>query len=120
MAFADPQSITIAGTPVSLPRTGSASNAGAFSSNDSAVKLSVSSSYGKRNRRTLRVSHTKIAADPLVPTTNVAHSMSVYIVVDAPISGYTVVQQKEIVDAFTAYLTASTGAKVTQLLGGEN
>lgn len=120
MAFADPQSVTIAGVPASLPRTGSATNAGSFMSNDSAVKLTVSSTYGKRNRRTLRLSHNKIAADPLVPTTNVAHNMSCYIVVDAPPNGYTVAQQKEIVDAFTAYLTASSGAKVTQLLGGEN
>jgi hypothetical protein len=46
--------------------------------------------------------------------------MSVYVVVDVPIQGYTVVEQKQIVDALTAYLTASTGARVTQLLGGEN
>jgi hypothetical protein len=46
--------------------------------------------------------------------------MSCYIVVDIPVQGYTVVEQKQIVDGLTAYLTASSGARVTQLLGGEN
>jgi hypothetical protein len=46
--------------------------------------------------------------------------MSCYIVVDVPPTGYTVVEQKQIVDALTAYLTASSGARATQLLGGEN
>jgi hypothetical protein len=46
--------------------------------------------------------------------------MSVYLVVDTPKTGYTVAEQKQIVDALTAYLTASSGARATQLLGGEN
>lgn len=46
--------------------------------------------------------------------------MSTYLVVDTPVTGYTVAEAKQIVDALTAYLTASTGARVTQLLGGEN
>jgi hypothetical protein len=46
--------------------------------------------------------------------------MSVYVVVDVPPQGYTITEQKYVVDALVAYLTASSGAKVTQLLGGEN
>jgi hypothetical protein len=46
--------------------------------------------------------------------------MSVYLVADVPVNGYTVAEQKIVVDALVAYLTASTGARVTQLLGGEN
>jgi hypothetical protein len=47
--------------------------------------------------------------------------MSTYLVVDLPAAGgYTVAEAKLIVDGLTAYLTASSGAKVTQLLGGEN
>jgi hypothetical protein len=41
-------------------------------------------------------------------------------VVDTPVNGFTVAEAKGVVDALVAYLTASTGAKVTQLLGGEN
>jgi hypothetical protein len=46
--------------------------------------------------------------------------MSVYLTVDTPVNGYTVAEAKYVVDALVAYLTASTGARVTQLLGGEN
>jgi len=58
--------------------------------------------------------------DPLISSQNIQYSMSTYIVTDVPVTGYTVTEAKQIVDALTAYLTASTGAKVTQLLGGEN
>jgi hypothetical protein len=40
-------------------------------------------------------------------------------VVDCPTVGYTLTEKKQLVDALTAYLTASSGARVTQLLGGE-
>jgi hypothetical protein len=40
--------------------------------------------------------------------------------VDHPVNGFTNTEVKQLVDGFTAYLTASSGAKVTQLLGGEN
>jgi len=46
--------------------------------------------------------------------------MSCTLVVDVPVNGYTVTEAKAVVDALVAYLSASTGAKVTQLLGGEN
>jgi len=120
MAFADPQTVTINAVPQTLPRVSSAPNAGAFQKDDGSVKLSVSSEYKKRTRRTIRLDHKKIAADPLQPSTNTLYSMSVYMVVDVPQTGYTVAEQKQIIDGLTAYLTASSGARVTQLLGGEN
>jgi len=119
MAFADPQSVTINAVAQSLPRTSSGVDSGNFTKDDATVKLSVSHQYGARTRRQLRLDHQKYAADPLIAAQNVLRSMSVYIVVDVPKQGYTVVEQKQIVDALTAYLTASSGAKVTQLLGGE-
>jgi len=120
MSFSDPQSVTISGTAVSLPRVSSGVNAGGFSSADGLVALTVSNQYGKRTRRTMRLSQSKISADPLVPSQNVKSSMSTYIVVDTPVNGFTNAEIKALVDAFTAYLTASTGARVTQLVGGEN
>lgn len=120
MSFADPQSVTINAVANSLPRTSSGVNSGTFSKDDGTIKLSVSSAYGNRTRRTIRLDHSKIAADPFAANINVPVSMSCYIVADVPKSGYTLTEQKQIVDALTAYLTASSGAKVTQLLGGEN
>lgn len=116
MAFADPQTVLA----TSLARTGSGPASGTFADNAGTYKLEVSHQYGKRNRRTVRLTHRKVAADPLVTAQNLEYSMSVYIVTDVPTVGYTVAEAKAIVDGLTAYLTASTGARVTQLLGGEN
>jgi hypothetical protein len=120
MSYADPQSVTINAVPVSLPRTSSGPSTGTFSSSDGLVGLTVSHAYGRRTRRTLRLSSSKISADPFIPNQNVKSSMSTYIVVDTPVNGYTNAEIKFVVDALCAYLTASSGSKVTQLLGGEN
>lgn len=122
MSFADPQSLTINAVANTLPRVSSGANSGVFMKDDGNVALRVSHQYGaKRTRRTIRVDHRKIAADPLLSGANNQYSMSTYLVVDTPTgAGYTVAEAKAIIDAFTAYLTAATGAKVTQLLGGEN
>ncbi len=120
MAFADPQSVTINAVANSLPRTSNGVNSGVFTKDDGNVKLTVGHAYGKRTRDTIRLDHRKIAADPLISSQNILYSMSVYMVIDRPITGYTVAEAKQIVDALTAYLTASSGARATQLLGGEN
>lgn len=120
MSFADPQSVTINGVAQSMPRTGSGINSGTFTEADGTTSLLVSHQYGKRTRRTIRLNDNKIAANPFDTSLNQQVSMSVYVVVDVPPQGYTVAEQKYVVDALVAYLTASSGARVTQLLGGEN
>jgi len=120
MAFADPQSVTINAVPISLPRIAAGVGSGAFQSADGATKLSISNSYGKRTRRMARIDVQKNAADPLNPTSNLPYNMACYVVVDVPLFGYTVAEQKQVVDGLSLYLSASSGARVTQLLGGEN
>lgn len=120
MSFADPQSVTINSVANSLPRTSSGVDSGVFTKDDGTVKLSVSHSYGKRTRRSVRLEHAKVAPDPLISSTNIRHSMTAYLVVDVPVTGYSVAEAKQIVDGLTAYLTASSGGNVTKLLGGEN
>lgn len=121
MAFSDPQSVTISGTAVSLPRTSSGPNDGSFTSNDGNTVLRIQHTFGKtRNRHLIRLDVAKVAADPFQSALNARYSMGVQVIVDIPVVGYTVADQKTIVDALTAYLSASTGARVTQLLGSEN
>ena len=120
MAYADPQTVTINAVAQTLPRVSSGESSGVFQKDDDTVRLTVSHNVGKRKRRTIRIDHKKIASDPLMASVNVQLSMSAYIVVDIPPVGYTIAEAKEIVDALTAYLTASSGARVTQLLGGES
>lgn len=121
--YADPQSVTINAVAQSLPRTGTGVN-GPFSAqytkDDGNVVLSVSHQYGKRTRRTARLDLTKIAVDPLVSSTSIKYGMSAYLVVDVPPTGFTVVEAKQLVDALTGWLTATSGANATRLLAGES
>lgn len=122
MALSDPQSVTINAVPISLPRTSSSVNAGGFTSNDGVVKETVSHQSGKngRVRHLFRIDHSKIAPDPLISAQNIKHSMSFYIVADVPATGYSVVEQKQVIDGFITQLNASSGALITKVLGGEN
>lgn len=119
MAFADPQSVTVNAVAQTMPRISSGVNTGKFQKDDASYALSVSHNYGKRTRRQIRLDNKKIAPD-VFTSDNVEYSSSVYLVIDAPTIGYTNAELKLIVDGFLAYLTASSGAKITQLLGGEN
>lgn len=120
MSFADPQSVTINAVAQSMPRTSSGVNTGSFTKDDGTYGLVVSHTYGKRTRRTIRINGKKIAANPFDTTLNQEVSLSCYLVVDVPPQGYTIAETKLVIDGFLAYLTASSGARITQLLGGEN
>ncbi len=116
----DPQSLTINAVANSLPATARGVNTSNYTKDDGTVKLSIAHTYSKRTRRVVRVDFSKIAADPLVSAQNIKYSMSAYLVVDIPVTGFTVTETKYIVDALAAWLTASSGANTTKVLGGES
>jgi len=119
--FADPQSVTINAVANSLPRTSVGNNSASYTKDDGLVKLSIShSTSGKRTRRLIKLDHAKLAADPLTAGVNVKANVQTYLVMDVPEVGYTIAEQKQIVDALVAYLAASSGANVTKILGGES
>lgn len=119
MAFADPQSITVSGTAVSLPRTGSGISSGVFTAADSTTKLSVSHSYGKRTRRQFRLDFNKIAEDPFT-SQNTRFSSSVYLVLDHPVSGFVATELIAQVIAIADAVKASANSAATKLVGGES
>jgi len=120
VGFADPQTVTINAIAQTLNRTLSGPTSSGFTKDDGNVKLTVShQNTGKRLRHNIRLDHRKIAADPLATAYNAQYSMTVSTVVDVPLVGYTVAEAKQVADALYAYLTASSGAKVTSLLNGE-
>jgi len=119
MALAD-QTVTINSVAVALPRIGSNLNSGVFQSADGLVKETVSHQIGKRTRHMLRIDHSKIAADPFQSTINAKYSMSAYVVFDVPPVGYTVAEQKQVIDGFIAQINATSGALITKVLGNEN
>jgi hypothetical protein len=120
MAFADPQSVTINAVAVPLPRITTRDNSAVYSEDSGDTKLTISSAYGKRVRRSARIDFQKTAPDPLFPSQNTPYSMSTYIVADVPKTGFTIDEQKQIVDALVAWLSATSGANTVKLLGGES
>lgn len=119
MAFSDPQTIEITPDTFTLPRVGSGPNSGTFSTADQEVKLLISHAVNKRVRRQIRLDTQKVIPDPLFPASNTPRSMSVYLVVDAPLTGYTISEMGSAAGGLCSYLTASSGAKLLQFLGGE-
>jgi len=119
MAFADPQSVTVSGTAVSLPRTGSGVSSGTFTAPDNTTKLTLSHTYGKRTRRQYRLDFNKIAADPLTAQ-NARFSSSAYVVIDHPIVGFTSAELIAQLVALADALKAGTNSAATKLVGGES
>lgn len=115
--YAEPQTITINATPYTLPRIQS-SPIGVFRNDVGTVRLSVSHNLGKRSRSTARLEFSKIATDPLL-SEQVEFKMACYFTVDVPERGFTPAEQKQVIDALTAWMTASSGANVTKLVGNE-
>jgi len=121
MALSDPQDVIINSITTSLPRISSGNNSSVYQSNDGLIRYILSHQYNaKRVRHLVRLEHAKIAADPFQSTLNARYNMSAHLVVDSPIVGYTVAEQKYVVDALAAELTASSGALVTKIIGGES
>jgi hypothetical protein len=117
----DPQSVTINAVAQSLPRTGSSDNAAVYTKDDGNVKLSISHELGaKRNRRKIRLDQRKIAADPLISAQNIEYKLAIYVVIDEPVTGFTVTEKQYLMSAFTGWLTASSNANSIAVLGGQS
>jgi hypothetical protein len=120
MSLADPQTITISAATTPLPRTSVDHDESEYTSGDGLIKMLVSHSYGKRQRRLVRIDHAKLTSDPFKPAENVRVGMSVYTVFDLPPAGYTAAEALAVWVGFNAQLTATSNAVVTKILGGES
>lgn len=120
MSFADPQSVTISGTPISLPRTSVGDDVSEYTSGDALNRLIASHEYGKRVRRMVRFETSKVTSDPFRPSENVKVGMSNYVVFDLPPAGYTAAEALAVWQGFKAQLAASSDLLITKLLGGES
>lgn len=117
--FAEPQVFTVNAVAKSLNRTGTVADGAKYASATRDRRLEINHQYGRRVRRQFKLTTDTLVANPLISGQQVNQSMSVYIVVDHPV-GYDVATAKYEIDAFLANLSASSGANVTKLLGGES
>lgn len=120
MSLTDPQSITISGVTTPLPRVSTGKNSAEYLSADGLIRLSAQHAYGRRTRRVLRLDHSKLTADPFIPTQNTKVSMSNYIVFDVPVAGYTNADELAVYTGFKTLFTATSDAVISKLLGGES
>jgi hypothetical protein len=118
--FPDPQSVTIDAVAQSLPRVGVNNNGATYLKDDGAVKLTIDHRYSERVRRTVRLDFKKVAEDPFQTGVNNEYGLSAYLVINTPKVGFTNTEVKNVVDALAAYLTASSGANVVKVIGGES
>nr|UJQ85018.1 MAG: hypothetical protein 2 [Leviviridae sp.] len=118
--FADP-TITINAVAQNLKRTGMGPNSGSFITNDGTHKLAISHQLGSVNQRMIRLDRVQTVANPLSTGEFFEAPDAVWLVSRTPrVGALTVTQEKQLIDGFLAFLTASSGAAITQLLGGES
>lgn len=115
--LADPQSVTINTVAISLPRTNQGPTQNVYTSADGKTTMTTKqNTSAKRFRREVRVSQTKVAADP-ISAVNAESGVSVYLVVDEPRSGvFSDAEIGYIIDGFKTWLSSANYNKV---LGGE-
>lgn len=121
MAFPDPFSITINAVAVPLNKTGAAtaSAPSTFSSADGLYKLAVNHTYGKRVRRVARLDFRKLAPDVLQPATTTPYTMACYLVVDVPIYGWSIAEQKSGCAGLIDMFNRTSGSDLQKLLEGQ-
>ena len=117
--YAEPQSVTISGSAKSLNRTSSVLDGSKWATTDRGHQMSLTHTYGRRHRHSLRFQLDSLTANPLVSGQNINQSMTLFITVDVP-PGYDTAAAKAVVDGVLANLSATSGANITKLIGGES
>ena len=123
MALTDPQKFKeVSGTEVTAPRVSTGDFKSVYETSDGLNKLTLSTteSNSNRKRHLVRIDVEKLATNIYEESKKQAVSMSVYLVVDRPVNGYTVAEAKKLVEGLVGLLSASTYALTEKVLGGES
>ena len=123
MALTDPQKFKeVSGTEVTAPRVSSGDFKSVYETSDGLNKLTLSTttSNSNRKRHLVRIDVEKLATNIYEESKKQAVSMSVYLVVDRPVNGFTVAEAKKLVEGLVGLLSASTYSLTEKVLGGES
>lgn len=116
--FSEPQTVTIATVGTDLNRVAFGDRAGTFQSSDGGLVLKIVHLLKGRTRRTARLDHSKVGADPLLDGTNRPYSMSVITTIDTPNVGYS---SQEVIDNLQAHIDwLNVAGNTAKLIGGES
>jgi len=112
MAFADPQSLTIAGVANSLPRTSTDGSKSVYMKSDENVTQTVShQKSGGRINSLVRYDQRVVAADVLTAE-NKFQTATVKVIFERPLVGFTAQQIKDLWNAIKAQLNDAAVDKV--------
>lgn len=118
--FADPVSITINAVAQSFAAVSRSDNRSVYKTADDTYTLEISQDLKDRRRRIVRLSQTKITADPYKPSENVQVQASVTLTINEPIAGFSDTELDYLIGGaaggLKSWLTAGNVAKVA---GGE-
>ena len=123
MALTDPQKFKeVAGTEVTAPRVDTGNFRSVYETSDGLNKLTLSTSETSSNRKRhlVRIDVEKLATNIYEESKKQAVTMSVYLVIDRPINGYSVAECKKLVEGLVGLLSASTYSLTEKVLGGES
>lgn len=113
----DPQVVTVNAVAKSMPRIIMDGQSATYANTDETFKLKIShSKSNKRVRSMARIDQRAIVPDPLTAE-NDWESLGLYIVLDRPEVGFTVVQIEQLVTGFLAWFNT---AMVDKIIGGES
>ncbi len=101
----DPQSITINGSAISLPRISVGDLTATYQSADGSTSLRISHTASSRERSLIRLDQNKIGSDPYLASVSKSYLESVYLVIDRPLNGagFTDTETSQAVAGFLAY-----------------
>jgi hypothetical protein len=119
--FTDPMSVTVNAVAQTLNRVGTGANSSSYRTDNGLYRATISHSYGKSSaQRLIRLNRTTLVGDPLTTGNFLNADESIWLVSKTPTGGLVNnATQKQLVDGFLAYMSASSGANVTKLLAGE-
>lgn len=116
--FTDPQTVTVNAVAQTLAAISRETQKSVYREDIGEYELVIShQENAKRDRRVVRLNRVITTTDPFIPANNVEVSHSVYLVIDAPVAGFTMTELKDDVLGLVGWLTS---ANVLKVLGGES
>lgn len=118
--FTDPQTITIAGSAITLPRVTQKAQSAIYKNADETVVLEIETTTTGRNRKRHFAKSTKrkVVVDPLVVDKQDFDTLSFSTVADRPSYGFSLQEFTDLINAHIAWL--QTSGVIAKLWGGES